>query len=387
MAPVMEVTGLDTTSPKMVGSSLRGSASVRQAWPDSHPDGDDLTLNDLRSGETGVNTAVRSLQQAIAMLPFPLIHLASLGLAAGALAGQGHTDSGIPFGLYGMDGRELVAPYTSAMEVAQPQSILEDLAAAKARGARIVVNFAGGGAKYTDSGKRLALDLWKARLDRFKPMAAQINAYVADGTLLAIMILDEPDNKQRWGGEQVPAATLDEMAAYSKTIFPDLLTATRAAPNQLQHYQWRHLDVAWAQYTAKRGAVDRYVSSQAALAQSEGLGLIVGLNITKGGDGSSGFGGAGESSMSGAEILRYGHALLESPYACAFISWDSRPRVIGRPDVASALRELAAAAQAHPATSCRQGSTLARADASAPGSFLNRYEPAHPATCGRRAST
>jgi hypothetical protein len=287
------------------------------------------------------------------MLPLPLIHLASLGLAARALAGQPDSSSGIPFGLFGMTARELVAPYTSSMQQTRPQDILDDLAAAKSRGARIVVNFAGGGSKYTTSGKQVDFELWKARLDRFRPVAAQINAYVADGTLLAVMILDEPFAKKRWGGT-VPEATLDEMAAYSKSIFPELPTAIRAAPSQLEHYQWRNLDLAWAQYEVKKGPIDQYVSNEVKTAQSMGLGLVVGLNISKGGDGSSGFGSAAEPSMSGAEILRFGHALLGSPYACAFISWDSRPDVINRPDVASAMRELAAAAQAHPPTSCRQ---------------------------------
>ena len=84
------------------------------------------------------------------------------------------------------------------------------------------------------------------------------------------------------------------------------------------------------------------------------IGLIVGLNISKGGDGSSGYGKPKEWSMTGKEILQYGHALLGVPSACAFISWDSRPDVINRPDVSAALRDLAAAAQAHPETSCRQ---------------------------------
>jgi hypothetical protein len=291
------------------------------------------------------------------MLPLPLIQLATLGLAAGALSGQGHIDSGIPFGLFGMAGRELVAPYTSAMQQARPDDILADLAAAKSRGARIVVNFAGGGAKYTDAGRRLDFDLWKSRLDRFRPMAAQLNAYVADGTLLGVMILDEPSAKKRWGGEEVPASTLDEMAAYSKSIFPDLPTVVRAAPSELEHYQWRNLDVAWAQYTVRKGPIDQYVTNEVKAAQSERLGLIVGLNISKGGQGSSDAGGENGSAMSGAEILQYGRALLDSPYACAFISWDSRPAVINRPDIASALRDLAAAAQAHPATSCRQAGT------------------------------
>ena len=67
------------------------------------------------------------------------------GPAPVALQSRGSPpQSGIPFGLFGMPGRMLVDPYTSAMQQAQPKNILADLAAAKARGAHIVVNLAGG---------------------------------------------------------------------------------------------------------------------------------------------------------------------------------------------------------------------------------------------------
>jgi hypothetical protein len=286
------------------------------------------------------------------------VHFACLTLAAGAA---------IPFGLFGMGGRKLVDPYTSGMQQAQPETILQDLAAARARGARMVVNFAGGSAKFTDAEGHFDYKMWKARVDRFLPIADQLNAYVPDRTLLAFMIIDEPFAKKRWGGQTVPLATLDQMGGYSKSLFPDLPTAVRAAPSELQNYQWRYLEASWAQYTSKKGPIAEYVSTEVAAARAEELGLIVGLNISKGGDGSSGFGSANESSMSGAEILRYGHALLDEPYACAFISWDSRPSVINRPDVAAALKELALAAQAHPETSCRQKKGDRRSSQESPG--------------------
>jgi hypothetical protein len=317
------------------------------------------------------------------MVPLSTVHFACLTLAAGVLVGRGDAayparatvpvrgpltmstpspvsgrsaGPGIPFGLFGMTGRKLVDPFTSAMQQAKPETILQDLAAARAHGARIVVTFAGGAAKFSDVEGRFNYDTWKARVDRFLPMADQLNAYVADGTLLAFMIIDEPFAKKRWGGQTVPMATLDQMARYSKSIFPNLPTAVRAAPSELRNYRWQYVDVAWAQYTTKKNPIAQYVPAEVAAARAEGLGLVVGLNISKGGDGSSGFGSGDEPSMSGAEILRYGHALLDTPYACAFISWDDRPSVINRPDVAAALKELALAAKAHPETSCRQRS-------------------------------
>ncbi|HEX6614840.1 MAG TPA: hypothetical protein VF046_00900 [Gemmatimonadales bacterium] len=262
---------------------------------------------------------------------------------------------GIPFGLWGMTGRKLVDPYTSAMQPAQPDTILLDLAAARARGARIVVNFTGGATtNVTDSVGHFDYGRWKARLDRFLPIVDQLNAYVSDGTLLAYLMIDEPFATNTWGGQAVPRATLDQMAQYSKSLFPELATAVRAAPSELQGYPWQYLDVSWAQYTVKKGPIDSYVQAQVSAARGQGLGLVVGLNISKGGDGSSGNGTTDAWSMSGAEILAYGRPMLDDPYPCAFISWDNRSSVITRTDVAAALQELATAAAAHAASACRR---------------------------------
>ena len=177
---------------------------------------------------------------------------------------------------------------------------------------------------------------------------------MADGTLLAILLVDEPSSKKRWGGEPIPPATLDQMAHYAKTLFPALPTAIREAPSDLRDQQWHWLDLAWAQYTVHKGPIAAYVPAEVAAARAAGLGLIVGLNISKGGDGTSGFGDPREPGMSGEEIVRYGRALLDAPSACAFISWDNRPEVIHRPEVAAALEELAGVARSHPATTCRR---------------------------------
>lgn len=286
------------------------------------------------------------------MIRFWTLLLSSITLTAAPAARQ--PGQGIPFGLFGMSGRNLVDPYTSGMQQARPETILKDLEMARARGARMVVNFAGGGPKFTDGDGRFVFDMWKARLDRFRPIADQINGYVADGTLLANLIVDEPSSKKRWGGEVIPAATLDQMAQYAKTIFPSLPTAIREAPSELRDHQWRSLDLAWAQYTVHKGPIASYVTAEVDAARAAGLGLVVGLNISKGGDGTSGFGDPKEPAMSGEEILRYGRALLDTPSACAFISWDDRPEVIHRPEVAAALAELAEAAKAHAETACRR---------------------------------
>lgn len=297
---------------------------------------------------------------------------AGVTLTAAALAGHGATmhgtttvpdalaapaaapAPGLPFGLFEGKTKALGDPYTSAMQTVQPDGVLRDLAAARAHGARVILNLAGGAAKYTDGDGHFDLERWKARIDRYLPIADRLNGYVADSTLLAIMLVDEPFALKRWAGKPVPMATLDEMARYSKSLFPGLPTAIRQEPSRLRGYAWQHLDTGWAQYTARKAGTADFIAKEAGAARTLGLGLIVGLNITKGGDGSSGFGHGDEWSMTGDEILRNGRILLGEPYACAFISWDGRPNVVGRPDVAAALRELAMAARAKTAVSCMQ---------------------------------
>lgn len=283
-----------------------------------------------------------------------LVPFACLCLAFAPASVQPHSDAqGLPFGLFGMGGRRLVDPFTSGMQNAQPGTILQDLEAARARGAHMVVTFAGAPVKFTDPAGHFDYDMWKARVDRFLPLVGQIQPYVTDGTLLATLIIDEPFSKQRWNGTTVPKETIDRMGQYSKSLFPGLAVAVREAPTDLAGYPWKYVDVSWAQYASRKGPIDRFVSTESAAARADGLGLIVGLNLVKGGDGSSGLGTDDEPAMSGAEILRDGRALLAAPNACAFISWDDRPDVIDRPDAAAALRELATVARTRPSTACR----------------------------------
>ncbi|HUR93354.1 MAG TPA: hypothetical protein VMY76_02140 [Gemmatimonadales bacterium] len=319
--------------------------------------GDSVAVTSAFSATGGTVSAAGLYAAGSAAGTFQVIAATAAGLAdtSDVSITQPTVGGGIPYGLWGMTGRKLVDPYTSVMQPAQPDTILVDLAAARARGARIMVNFAGGSStNIVDSAGHFDYAKWKARVDRFLPIAAQLNSYVADGTLLAFLMIDEPLASNQWGGQSVPLATLDQMGQYSKSIFPDLATAIRTAPSQLQNYTWQYLDISWAQYTARKGPISQFVSTEVAAAAAKGLGLVMGLNIAKGGDGSSTVGTTDNWMMSQAEILTYGHAMLDQPAACAFISWDNRASVIDRPEIASALQELAGAAGTHASTPCRR---------------------------------
>jgi hypothetical protein len=102
--------------------------------------------------------------------------------------------------------------------------------------------------------------------------------------------------------------------------------------------------------------VGTLVKAEVAAARDTRLGLLVGLNATDGGNGSSGIRGtlAGYWAMSAAELRKYGNVLLDQSYACAFYMWHHNTTYYGRSDIATAMGELSGRAKIHDKTSCRQ---------------------------------
>jgi hypothetical protein len=118
---------------------------------------------------------------------------------------------------------------------------------------------------------------------------------------------------------------------------------------------YTHLDAAWFQYAARFGDPAAALATEVAAAKSKGLGLMVGMNVLDGGDGSSKLPGwsKGKWKMSATEITNYGIPLLSNSYVCGFIMWMWDPAYYGRSDVESAMTALSDKARAHAQTSCR----------------------------------
>jgi hypothetical protein len=91
-------------------------------------------------------------------------------------------------------------------------------------------------------------------------------------------------------------------------------------------------------------------------AKGKGLGLVLGMNVLDGGNGSSHIAGftRGKYAMSASEIRSYGSALLAQSYDCGFFNWSFDAAYYGRSDIASAMSDMSANARAHAKTSCRQ---------------------------------
>ena len=95
-------------------------------------------------------------------------------------------------------------------------------------------------------------------------------------------MIDEPNDPANWRGRPVSPATLEQMAKYSKQLWPRMPTIVRVEPGYLGRNH-RYLDAAWAQYLHRKGPVESFLRRNVSAAQDRRLGLVVGLNVLKGG--------------------------------------------------------------------------------------------------------
>lgn len=238
-----------------------------------------------------------------------------------------------------------------------PSNILSVLSQTRAKGGRIVMKLSMGRDQYIKNADgTFSFTKWKGLVDRFKSI--NFGPYIADGTILGHYLIDEPQRAVRWGGKIIPQTTIEAMAAYSKQLWPGMTTFARVAPSWLASspVAYRSLDAGWLQYAAGKGTVSSLVTSEVGAAKSKGLGLVVGLNVLAGGNGSSGIKGYWGSNyaMSASEIRTYGTTLLNQSYACGFYMWMYDSGYYGRSDIKSAMAELSTKAKAHAKTSCKQ---------------------------------
>jgi hypothetical protein len=234
----------------------------------------------------------------------------------------------------------------------------------RAAGWQVTLRLTGDHGAYT-TGDDFDLAEWKAALDPWAD--AGLEEFVADGTLEGHMLLDDIAN---WGwlhgGVDPTGDELDEMARYSKELLPGLMTFVRERATQMpvpDGGAYVHLDACVNQYRALEGDASAYAAAQKAAADSLDLGIINGLNLCDGGDGSSGqqgWLGPGFWAMSADEITAYGEALVVDGLGL-FLSWEYDGEetwpdgtigsdYLDEPDVQAALAALGALVGAQPRT-------------------------------------
>ncbi|MEO7138108.1 MAG: hypothetical protein ABI037_10365 [Gemmatimonadales bacterium] len=258
---------------------------------------------------------------------------------------------GIPFGPYHLPPLNYGPRFSGTLLASHPLTVLADLEAARRAGARVMLGLVGSERRLRGSDGHFSLAVWERRVDRYRSI--DISSYIEDGTIIAHYIMDEPHDPTNWGGRTVPRADVDEMAKYSKQIWPSLPTVIRGWPDYLKGYQYKYLDAAWAQYSDRFGDIDQFISNNVRDARSAGLGLVVGLNLLAGGDrtGIKGF-YADKYAMSASQVRQWGNKLLDEGYICAFISWKYDPDYFSRSGITSALEDLNEKARSRPKKAC-----------------------------------
>ena len=272
------------------------------------------------------------------------------------------THTGIPFGPNVITKHEssasLVPPseidpsFTGLVTAAYIHTLVAKLEAARRANGRVLLSFAGNSEFYRDS-NGFNLAMWKRRVDRFRGI--DISSYIADGTLIGHYIMDEPSDRNNWFDHTVALADIDEMARYSKEIWPDLPAIIRGWPWYLKGYQYKYLDAAWAQYHPRLGSMDDFIATNVADAKASGLALVIGVNALAGG-GDAGLPGYyfEKKSMTAAQLKEWGGAWLAKPYGCAFFMFRYNEAYFTRPDIKEAMAELSRKAQALPVTPCQR---------------------------------
>jgi len=260
---------------------------------------------------------------------------------------------GIPFGVFHLPKDEYGTVYNGSMGSISPNYLLSYLEAARRSGTKLILSFSGGQSNFQNADGSFSMSKWKERVNRYRSI--DFSSYIKDGTIIGHYLVDEPHDKSNWGGTTISPATLDEMARYSKQLWPTIPTVARTWPAYLKGSTYRHLDGAWAQYHERFGSVETWISNNVRDAKASGLALVVGLNQLAGGTSSSGLSGYYDNgySMSARELETWGGALLNDPYACAFLSWRHDPDYMARSDIKAAMVRLSEKARNHTSKSCR----------------------------------
>lgn len=249
---------------------------------------------------------------------------------------------GIPIGHFAQPVSTFGRTFNGGHQNFSPRRIVQELSAIRSRGGRVVIAFSGSPKYYLQNGY-FSFEKWKARVNRFKGI--NLSRFITDGTIIGHYMIDEPNDPKNWRGRPVPPAMLEKMARYSKQLWPKMPTIVRVEPGYLARNH-RYLDAAWAQYLHRKGPVESFLKRNVSAAQQRRVGLVVGLNVLKGGIPNG-------TKMTAREVKTWGSALLRSSYPCAFISWTYNRTYLSSGGVTTAMRDLRRKAENRSSRSCR----------------------------------
>lgn len=286
------------------------------------------------------------------------------------------TAPGVPYGMYHLPTSLFSSSrYSGSLQALWPSGVYSVLNAARNNGERVVISLAGNRKYYTNSDGTFNLSKWKSRVSAYR--SYNLSQYVNSGTVIGHFLVDEPYCYKCWGGRKISASTIEEMARYSKSIWPGMATGVRGHPSALTQQTYRYLDFAWAQwggplhYPTYKMTPEQYRDQQTSAARARSLGLVFGLNLLDGGDGSSHINGTyakdpnlGDNkycsssgscyryAMSASEVRRVGGVLAAASYGCAMISWKYNTTFLSRSGMTDAMNYVSNVAKNRSRSSC-----------------------------------
>ena len=285
------------------------------------------------------------------------------------------TYTGIPFGPVGLWANYTTVswgpkPFTHSQNSDDASGIVKRISAARSMGQRLVLNLAGGTSGNYTTGGKFDITKWKNKVSTYKTTTIKnaVAAGVSDGTIIGNMLIDEPETK-KWGGN-ITKAMIDDMASYTKQIFPTL-------PNGVNHgppgYKWQSsshykvLDYVLYQYNwaVTSGDVTSWRSAVLAQAKADGVRPALSLNVLDGGvqdkDGTYNCSGSGQAGtgtyypncrMTATQVQSWGSAL--TTYGCFMLLWRYDGTYMSKSANIDAFRQLASLAASKPRPSCKR---------------------------------
>jgi hypothetical protein len=297
------------------------------------------------------------------------------------VAGSAPAESarGIPFGPFDAWDATGLKPntdvFTASIGSTNPSNILRRIAAARAKGVKLILTMTGGAHQNYMSGGAFDVTKWQARMAAYNTPAIQraIAAGVADGTIIGNSVMDEPHvsgmgDGNTWGPKgTMTKARVDELCAYVKGLFPTLPVGVVHPHRAFEpDKSYRVCEFLVDQYSWRQGDVTRFRDEGLELARRDGMAIAFSMNVLNGGiqakrDGSwicpagttEGRGTHNPNCrMTAAQVREWG-ALLGSA-GCAFVLWRYDDAYMSDPENQRAFADIATLLSLRPATPCRR---------------------------------
>ncbi len=254
---------------------------------------------------------------------------------------------GVPFGPWRLPDSLFHAPFTATVLALRPGDAIARLDAARRAHIQVFIILERSRRNHQRADKSFDLVAWKREIVAFR--GVDFSSYVADGTVLGHILIDEPHDPTNWNGAPVPYAIIDSAAAFSKSLWPTLPVGVTSPPTFLAQAPLPSIDWSFAQYRPNKGEINAWLAMQRSAAERSGLALVLSINVLDA--------NGHDAPLAASELQRIGVAMSAEPGLCALTMWkydDRRPEYFERADVQRAVAAIAAVASTGSARSCRR---------------------------------